>query len=114
MSVGNFTARTQYYQTAHRKPILGGYLSRVSQRRVARTRRDPVLRLLLYLSEGHRLLRAMPPIARAEWDAFAAANRVGYVVVDQTRATPELQALIVSTLRLTEIGRDSSFRLYRP
>jgi hypothetical protein len=114
MSVGNFTARTQYFQTIHHKPILGGYLSRVSQRRVAQTRRHPVLRLLMYLSEGNRLARAIPPITRAQWDEFAAANRVGYVVVDLSRASPDLQAVIVSTWRLTEIGHDGSFHLYRP
>jgi len=113
-SVGNFTARTQYFQTAHHKPILGGYLSRVSQRRITETRRHPVLRVLMYLSEGNSLARAIPPITRAQWDEFAAANSVGYVVVDHSRASPELQALIVSTLRLNEIGHDGSFHLYSP
>ena len=32
-SVGNFTARTQFFQTAHEKRLIGGYLSRVSRRR---------------------------------------------------------------------------------
>jgi hypothetical protein len=114
MSVGNFTARTQYFQSAHHKPILGGYLSRVSQRRVAQTRRRPVLRLLMYLSEGNRLSRAIPPITRAQWDEFMSANGVGYIVVDHLKASPELQSLIVSTLQLTEIGQDGSFHLYRP
>jgi hypothetical protein len=114
MSVGDFTARTQYFQTAHHKPILGGYLSRVSQRRIAATKRQPVLRLLMYLSEGKTLTRAVPPITRAEWDEFAAVNDVGYVVVDHARAAPELQSLIVSTLKLTEIGQDGPFHLYRP
>lgn len=114
MSVGNFTARTQYYQTAHHKPILGGYLSRVSQRRVAQTRHDPVLRLLMYLSEGNTLSRAIMPITREQWAEFITANTVGYVVIDQARATPALQALIVSTLQLSEIGQDGSFHLYRP
>jgi hypothetical protein len=114
MSVGNFTARTQFYQTTHQKPILGGYLSRVSQGRIAATKRHPVLRLLLFLSEGKTLSRALPPITRAQWDDFARTNGVGYVVVDDARATPELQSLIASTLQLTEIGRDGSFHLYRP
>ena len=114
MSVGNFTARTQFFQTAHGKPILGGYLSRVSRRRVAETRRHPVLRLLLYLSEGHTLSPSHLPITRAQWDDFTATNGVAYVVVDHARATAELQALITSKLRLTEIGQDGSFHLYRP
>jgi hypothetical protein len=114
MSVGNFTARTQFFQTAHGKPILGGYLSRVTQRRVVETRRHPVLRSLLYLSEGQTLSPSAFPITRAKWDEFTAANGVGYVVLDYARATPELQSLITSKLHLTEIGQDGPFHLYRP
>jgi hypothetical protein len=33
-SVGNFSARYQYYQTLHGKKLIGGYLSRISRRRV--------------------------------------------------------------------------------
>jgi len=113
-SVGNFTARTQYFQTAHHKPILGGYLSRVSQRRVAQTRRHLVLRLLMYLSEGNRLSRAISPITRGQWDEFTTTNGIGYVVVDHAKAAPELLSLVDSTLHLTEIGQDGSFHLYRP
>ena len=114
MSVGNFTARTQFFQTAHGKPILGGYLSRVSQRRVVETRRHPVLRLLLYLSEGQTLSPSTVPITRAQWDEFTAANGIGYVVLDYTRAPTELQSLITAKLHLTEIGQDGPFHLYRP
>jgi len=113
-SVGNFTARTQYFQTTHHKPILGGYLSRVSQLRVAQMRRHMVLRLLMYLSEGNRLSRAIPPITRAQWDEFTSAYSIGYVVVDHARAAPELKLLVDSTLHLTEIGQDGPFHLYRP
>ena len=38
----------------------------------------------MYLSEGNSLARAIPPITRAQWDEFAAANSVGYVVVDHS------------------------------
>jgi len=89
-------------------------LSRVTQRRVVETRRHPVLRSLLYLSEGQTLSPSAFPIARAQWDEFTAANGVGYVVLDYARASPELQSLITSKLHLTEIGLDGSFHLYRP
>ena len=73
-----------------------------------------MLRLLMYLSEGKTLSRAIMPITRAQWAEFTAAKAVGYVVVDHARATPALQALIDSTLQLSEIGHDASFHLYRP
>jgi hypothetical protein len=114
MSVGNFTARTQFYQTAHHKPILGGYLSRVSQRRVADTRRDPLLRALLRLSEGQAISKDEPEILRAQWKEFTRRNAVGYVVVDHERASPDLRSLITSTLQLPEIGMDGALHLYRP
>ena len=65
--------------------------------------------------EGSSPLRDAQLIARGQFAPFfAAANSVGYVVVDHSRASPELQALIVSTLRLHEIGHDGSFHLYSP
>jgi hypothetical protein len=114
MSVGNFTARTQFYQTAHHKPILGGYLSRVSQRRVADTRRDPILRSLLRLSEGQAIAKDELEVLRARWKAFIQRSAIGYVVVDHARASTEMRSLIVSTLQLPEIGRDADLHLYQP
>jgi hypothetical protein len=49
-SVGNFSALAQFYQTHHEKRLIGGYLSRVSKRRVAALRRSPVLDALLVLT----------------------------------------------------------------
>ena len=37
---GNFRPRSLYNQTRHGKPLIGGYLSRVSPRRVERMRQD--------------------------------------------------------------------------
>ncbi|MGH9255058.1 MAG: hypothetical protein ACRD3C_10860, partial [Vicinamibacterales bacterium] len=51
-SFGNFTARTQYFQTVHGKRLIGGYLSRVSRRRVTDVHRDPMVDALIWLSEG--------------------------------------------------------------
>ena len=47
VSVGNFTARSQFFQTAHGKKLIGGYLSRVSKRRIRDTRRDPMMDALI-------------------------------------------------------------------
>ena len=52
MSVGNFTARSQFFQTAHGKRLIGGYLSRVSKRRVRDIRLDPMMDALIWLGEG--------------------------------------------------------------
>jgi hypothetical protein len=114
MSVGNFTSRTQFYQTAHGKPILGGYLSRVSQRRLADTRRDAVLQILVNLSEGQPLSSDDSGLLKMEWQAFVRRTSIGYVVVDHGRASPDLQSLTATTLRLPAIGAHGAFHLYRP
>ena len=53
-SVGNFTARSQFFQTYHHKMLFGGYLSRVSRRRISEIRRYEMLDALITLSEGGR------------------------------------------------------------
>ena len=57
-SVGNFTARSQFFQTVHHKMLIGGYLSRVSRRRIAELRRYEMLDALITLSEGVRSIPA--------------------------------------------------------
>ena len=54
-SVGNFTARTQFFQTFHNKRLIGGYLSRVSRARVSEVRDDDIVDALFTLSEGGEL-----------------------------------------------------------
>jgi hypothetical protein len=54
-SVGNFSARSQFYQTAHGKPLIGGYLSRVSGDRVSELRRIDMVDGLIVLSDGGTL-----------------------------------------------------------
>ena len=39
-SAGNFSARSQFEQTRHHKALIGGYLSRVSSRRLNTMKRD--------------------------------------------------------------------------
>ena len=49
---GNFRPRSQFNQTRHGKALIGGYLSRVSPRRVEQMRQDyPTLDALITLSE---------------------------------------------------------------
>ena len=34
-SQGDFSAATQFFQTVHEKPLIGGYLSRISPREIS-------------------------------------------------------------------------------
>ena len=113
-SVGDYTARSQYFQTVHGKKLIGGYLSRISQRRVDEARSQPTLDALLALSEGRQLSaeQAMRVALRAE--RFLEKSNLGYVVIDHARASHALVAFVVNAWHLEELERDGDVVLYRP
>jgi hypothetical protein len=113
MRLGNFMSRSQFYQTAHHKPILGGYMSRVSQRRVRDNERDPVLSALMRVSEGKQLSRQELQQLRDLWPAFVRRTDVGYVVIDRDRG-PEGIDQLVAPLGLERLAEHGSLTLYRP
>ena len=113
-SVGDFSAGTQYFQTRHRRPLIGGYLSKVSRRRKAENARVPMLRALFALSEG----RTPPPQwleeARSSRDAFLRRSCVTFVVVDKRRASDSLRTFAVEALRLMLVHEDAAYELFTP
>jgi hypothetical protein len=113
-SVGNFTAATQFYQTFHHKRLVGGYLSRVSPHRVAAARRRPILNALIELSEGRELSDERRQALKSVAASFVHGARLGYVVVDRSRASRPLIAFAVETLGLEKIGTWGDRDLYRP
>ena len=113
-SVGNFTARTQYFQTAHGKPVMGGYLSRIASRRVTDVRQDPVLDALAIMSEN-QLLPAEKERALIEHaPSWLARERVHFVVIDRLRASVALRELTIRALQLELVSIDAELELYRP
>jgi hypothetical protein len=112
-SVGRFTSRTQLYQTAHHKSIIGGGLSRVSTRRVEATMKIPLLRTLIRLSEDPSAPVNTRRLGRRA-EAFVRRVNLGYVVIDTRRSSPELMAFAKRALRLEYLGSDGDFELYRP
>jgi hypothetical protein len=113
-SIGDFTARTQFMQTAHGKAIVGGYLSRVSPQRRRQTQTAPVLNALVVLSERQPLLPEQAAAARERAGDFLERTRLAYVMIDETRATPELQAFAIDLLGLTPVAREGPLALYVP
>ncbi len=113
-SAGDFSARYQYYQTLHGKKLIGGYLSRISQRRVGEVRAQPTLGALLTMSEGGRLTAEDEFRIRARGPLFVARSNLGYVVIDEVRATTYLSRFVIDAWGLKEIARDRSVVLYRP
>jgi len=113
-SVGNFTARSQFFQTTHGKPLVGGYLSRVSRRRIAEVRQDALLDALITLSEGGTLDPARAPTLVERGPDFIRRGRIGYVVIDNDRTPPPLRDFAVRALRLQHVATEGSYDLFVP
>ena len=113
-SVGDFTARSEYYQTVHGKPLLGGYLSRVSQRRIEDARRDALFDALMTLSEGKPIAFDHEQRLLDEAPAFLARTRIGYVVIDRLRTSLPLQRFAVRAFHLRQVASDGPLDLYVP
>jgi hypothetical protein len=113
-SQGDFSAQTQYFQTAHGRRLIGGYLSRVSARRREAVRNEPVLAALMDLSENRGL--SVADLLRLLEDAphFLKRANVGFVVIDRSRMPQALDELAIGALRLELVDVDGPFELYRP
>lgn len=111
-SAGDFSARSQFLQAFHEKPLLGGYLSRLPPRGVARYRRVGLLRVLLDLSEGRPIdaVRLEEEVERAHADA--ARLKIGFVVVDTARASAQLVAFAKSAMDLEWVATEGGQELY--
>jgi hypothetical protein len=113
-AVGGYSARAQFGQTVHGKAIAGGTLSRISSGRIADMRRQPIVNALLRLSEGDTLRPDDLSELAAHVALFLDRTRLGYVVIDRGRVSPEAVAAVVRLLRLTYIAADGPYELYRP
>lgn len=113
-SLGNFRTRTQYYQTVHGKPLIGGYLSRISDLRRRRTLEIPTMRALLRLSEGQPLAPEDDAQARFLARQFVQRARIGYVVLIEDRVSPELRQWAIEALELRLIAESGGRELYVP
>ena len=113
-SVGDFTARSQFFQTVHGKPLVGGYLSRVSRKRIAQLRQDPLLDALITLSEGGNLDGVREAALVERGAEFIRRGRIGYVVVDNERTPPPLRDFAVRALQLRHVAAEGSYDLFVP
>ena len=112
---GNFRPRSQYNQIRHGKPLIGGYLSRISKKRVERMRRDyPTLDALIKLSERTPLDPTVQAVLDEGGGRLIADASVGYVVVDERFVTADRVQMVVRAFRLRELQRDGHLTLYAP
>lgn len=114
-ATGNFRPRSLFNQTRHGKALIGGYLSRISPRRVDRMRRDyPTLDALIKLSENAPLDPDVAVTLHDRGDALMAQANVGYVVIDSRFVPPDRAQLVIEAFKLREVRRDAHLTLYVP
>ena len=112
---GNFRPRTLFNQTRHGKALIGGYLSRVSPRRVEKMRRDyPTLDALITLSERAPIGPEVKARLDERGDRLVTQGNVGYVVIDSRFIPADRAQLVIDALKLREVQRDQHLTLYVP
>lgn len=111
-SLGDFNAHTQFFQVWHRKRLIGGYVSRISERRKQAARSMPILWTLLTLSEGGTVDPALRERALGRRETFIQRTGLRYVVIDKTRCSPELRAFADAVFRLEPLASDDRFELF--
>jgi hypothetical protein len=113
-TAGNFGARSLFFQTVHGKPLVGGYLSRISANRVQAVRSLPTVDALVTMSEGGTLTPAHEAWIRSRGPGFIRRANIGYVVIHQPSTPPHLVRFVIDAWRLEEVERDGDRVLYRP
>jgi len=111
-SLGGFTARTEFNQMAHGRPVMGGFLSRIARRRVEDVLMDPVHRSLAMLSEQRSLTEHERAALLQQGPAFIRDKRIGFVMVDRSRTRPDVEALLTHAFHLRHVETNGSFVLY--
>jgi hypothetical protein len=113
-TVGDFSSRYLLYQTRHGKRLIGGYLSRISKKRIDEMRAQPTLDALLTLSEGVPLAPDHADRIRRRGSVFLERSNLGYVIIDQARSPRVLTDFVIAAWKLEEIERAGPHVLYRP
>jgi hypothetical protein len=113
-SVGNFNPASPFFQTRHRLPVIGGYLSRVSRGRKQRNASDPMMSALTTISEGRPLTPEAGAAARAWRENFLKRSCARYVVLDKDRAPAGVREFSIELLGLASVHSDDKYELFTP
>jgi hypothetical protein len=113
-ALGNYSAASQFFQTAHGREVVGGYLSRVSSSTKDFYQSLPTADALLTLSEGRPLTTAEYSVALEMAEDFLRRAQLGYVVIESAEVSPELRRFAMQALRLTPIMQAEGLELWAP
>jgi len=113
-SQGDFSAASQFYQTVHEKQLIGGYLSRISRQEMERQRQSVTVSRLIRLSSGEQVPQANLEEVKRRARGFVERNRLGYVVIDTTRASEALRQFAIEAYGLVKVGESDGQELFVP
>jgi hypothetical protein len=113
-NVGDFSARSLYFQTMHEKRLIGGYLSRVAGESITEVRRIDMFDALIVLSEGRSIPVERQMMLISNGPSFVRDANLGFVIVDRRRASPTLVDFAVQAFRLHRVEVDGTLELYEP
>lgn len=111
-SDGNYSALSQFHQTFHEKPLIGGYLSRLPRARMEEYSRSATLRALIKMSEGQSLTAEERRLARLRARRAARRFGIGWVMIDRARTPPDLADFARDVFRLQLIESAGGYDLY--
>jgi len=110
--IGRFDARTMYFQTISGRPILGGFVARLSDRVKEWYRQAPVVSTVLHLSDPTCPAAWTPPdVSPAQAYEALARISVRYVVLNRNAASPGMIGY-VSSLPLKRLAEEGGRELY--
>lgn len=113
-SAGNFSARYQFNQTLHGKRLIGGYLSRISPKRLQVMRRDyPMIDILVALSGREPLSQERFDDGVARAAEFVQRAELGWVIIDRETTPPRLEQFAHEAFQLELVAREGPRSLYR-
>ncbi len=113
-SLGNFSAKSQFFQTHHEKKLIGGYLSRVPGRKKKSMMSFPFTSALVTLSQGHALTPEQEYRAWRNRGRFLHRSHLGYVVFEPEHTPAPLRRFATDTLELEFVAQDQGYELWRP
>jgi hypothetical protein len=110
---GSFDDRVLFYQTIHRRPLVGGFVARLPRAVTAAYEDDPLLAGLLRLSEREGPVDEARPLP----DRQLAADRlreigISFVMLNRSAASPSLAEYVENVLPLMRIAEEGERSLY--
>lgn len=110
---GAFDRRTLFYQTIHRRPLVGGFVARLPASVRSTYEADALFSALLRLSDSTGGWAAAGPLPDRQHALEALrANHIGFVMLNRATASPALAAYVEQVLPVTLVAHDRSRSLF--